>query len=113
MKRLAPLLPLLLLAPPAGAATATAALLQPPSSERSLQMEVGDGRAWLLRANGQRLRLPLRRGERIEELIEFDDGVQDASTLRRVFEPLALELSAKDGTEWFCDEWKNALRLGL
>jgi len=72
MKRLANLLPLLLLASPAWAASAT--LLQPPSSERGLQMEVDDGRAWLLRANGQRLRLPLRRGERIEELIEFENG---------------------------------------
>ncbi len=72
MRRLACLLPLLLLAAPALAATAT--LLQPPSSQRGLQMEVGDGRAWLLRSNGQRLRLPLRRSERIEELIEFENG---------------------------------------
>ncbi len=76
MKRLASLppllLPLFLLGAPAGAATAT--LLQPRSSERGLQMEVSDGRAWLLRANGQRVRLPLRRGERIEELVEFDNG---------------------------------------
>jgi hypothetical protein len=72
MKYFVYLLPLLLLAAPAGAETA--ALLQPLSSERGLQMEVGDGRAWLLRANGQRLRLPLRRGDRIEELIEFENG---------------------------------------
>ena len=72
MKRLFLLLPLLLLAAPAGGATAT--LLQPPSSERGLQMEVGEGTAWLLRSNGQRRRLPLRRSERIEEIIEFENG---------------------------------------
>ncbi|MFQ5351268.1 MAG: hypothetical protein ACE5EG_12575, partial [Thermoanaerobaculia bacterium] len=72
MRRLISVLALLTLATPAGAATAN--LLQPPSSQRGLQMEVAEGRAWLLRANGQRLRLPLRRGETIEELVEFDSG---------------------------------------
>lgn len=63
---------LLLLAAPAGGATVS--LLQPPAGERGLQMEVGEGRASLLRANGQSLRLPLRGGEWIEELIEFENG---------------------------------------
>jgi hypothetical protein len=72
MKRLAATLAFVLIAAPA--AGETAALLQPLSSESGLQMEVGDGRAWLLRANGQRLRLPLRRGETIEELVEFENG---------------------------------------
>jgi hypothetical protein len=67
---LLPLLPLW--AAPALAAAAT--LLQPTTGERGLQMEVANGRAWLLRASGQRLRLPLRRGEEIEELVEFEDG---------------------------------------
>lgn len=72
MKRLAYALPWLLLTAPAGAATAT--LMQPPASERGLQLEAASGRAWMLRPNGQRLRLPLRSGERIDELIEFDNG---------------------------------------
>lgn len=77
-----PCLPILLsaLLLPVGAAPASAgpasaaALLQPTSGERGLQMEVAEGRASLLRANGQRLRLPLRRGELIEELVEFEGG---------------------------------------
>ncbi len=72
MNRLTSLLSLFLLAAPAGAATAT--LLQPPAGERGLQMEVGDGRAWLLRSNGQRRRLPLRRSERNEERVEVEAG---------------------------------------
>jgi hypothetical protein len=72
MKRLVCLLTLLPLATPVSAAPAT--LLQPQSGERGLQMEVTESRAWLLRTNGQRLRLPLRRGERIEEVVEFENG---------------------------------------
>ena len=72
MKRLLCLLSALLLAAPLLAAPAT--LLQPQSGERGLQMEVSAGRAWLLQPNGQRLRLPLRRGEVIEELVEFENG---------------------------------------
>ena len=34
----------------------------------------GGSRAWLLRPNGAKLRLPMRRGEQIEELVEFDSG---------------------------------------
>lgn len=72
MKRLVCLLAVLPLAAPLLAAPPT--LLQPRSGERSLQMEVSAGRAWLLQPNGQRLRLPLRRDEVIEELVEFDTG---------------------------------------
>ena len=72
MKRPASLLALLLLAVPAAGSGST--LLQPSSGERGLQLALDAGRAWLLRANGQRLRLPLRRGETIEELVEFENG---------------------------------------
>lgn len=72
IERPALLLALLLLAAPSGAAGST--LLQPSSGERGLQVALDGGRAWLLRPNGQRLRLPLRRGETIEELVEFDNG---------------------------------------
>lgn len=72
IKRPALLLAVLLLAAPSGGAGST--LLQPSSGERGLQVALDGGRAWLLRANGQRLRLPLRRGETIEELVEFDNG---------------------------------------
>ncbi len=72
MKRPASLLALLLLAVPA--AGAGSSLLQPSSGERGLQLALDAGRAWLLRANGQRLRLPLRRSETIEELVEFENG---------------------------------------
>lgn len=72
MKRLAYAFALLLLAPPAGGASST--LLQPLAGERGLQIEASEGRGWLLRPNGQRLRLPLRRGETIEELVEFEGG---------------------------------------
>lgn len=69
--RPASLVALLLLAVPSGAGST---LLQPLSGERGLQVALDGGRAWLLRANGQRLRLPLRRSETIEELVEFDGG---------------------------------------
>ena len=72
MKRLARLLALLFLATPSLAADTT--LLQPQSGSRGLEMEVSQSRAWLLRPNGQKLRLPLRRGELIEDLVEFDNG---------------------------------------
>ena len=72
MKRLASFLAILLMAAPGFAAGA--GLLQPQSGSRGLQMEVSESRAWLLRPNGQRLRLPLRRGELIEDLVEFDNG---------------------------------------
>lgn len=72
MKRLLCLLALALPAVPALAAGAS--LLQPQSGSRGLQMEVSESRAWLLRPNGQRLRLPVRRGEVIEELVELENG---------------------------------------
>lgn len=78
MRRLAYISALLLLATPGFAAEID--LLQPPSGERGLQMEVNHGRVWLLRANGQRLRLPVRRGEEIEELIEVENGWVAAGT---------------------------------
>jgi hypothetical protein len=71
MKRLACLLALLAAAP---LFAADPILLQPQTGDRGLQMEVSDGRATLRRPNGQRLRLPVYRGEHIEELVEFDNG---------------------------------------
>ena len=48
--------------------------LQPPSGGGGLELEIRQGRAWLARPNGQRLRLPVRGGETLEEMVEFEDG---------------------------------------
>ena len=72
MKRLACVLALLVLAGPALADDAR--LIQPQTGERGLQMQTAGSRAWLLRPNGQKLRLPMRHGEQIEELAEFESG---------------------------------------
>lgn len=72
VRRFARLLALLSLATPALASEPT--LLQPVTGERGLVVEAAPSRAALLRPNGQRLRLPLRRGEEIQEIVEFAGG---------------------------------------
>ncbi len=56
------------------AAGEPARLLQGSVSRAGACLRVADGRAWELRSGGQRLRLPVRRGESLEEMIEFDGG---------------------------------------
>ena len=72
MKRPALLLALIALAAPAAAGEVV--IVQPPAGERGLQIEADGSRARLLRPDGAKLRLPIRRGERIEELVEFESG---------------------------------------
>lgn len=59
----------------AGAAAAEPpVLVQPVSAEEGLVLESAAGRARLITADGSRHRLPVRRGETLEELVAFDRG---------------------------------------